>query len=400
MVNIGNILGGVAGERGRREERERKSRVVDLQARQVGLGERQFEFGQEQAEAATQQDAAEVAITNFQDHIEGLAERKAGPNPPGPQAFEGARAAFAQAEEVLGPEVVADLNRRLDLVEGRPTGIEAAEFAGEVAGTEEVVGLQTLLGREPTEEELVRKADVEAPTPQADPDVVRLVAAKEEADARFDTAVASGDKADASKAQFAADSINAQIKQRTLANVDPSLITPTTRAKAEGDVRQSALALDAAKSLLTLIENTEGNLGLPGAIKSGLNKVLGQVIPQVFSKDRAIVEAAIETTRTTLKRIMDDEGRFSDQDRKDVFGLFPETGIFESDQEAQIKMRAIMVIFARKLVASSTVPEVEIPVELSNFTSQDIRTAVLSGILSREEGFKMIKALFPEVLSK
>ena len=135
VVSLGNVLGGLATERGRRLEREQRTRGIDIQERGVGLAEQQFGFAQEQAQAQQEQDQLAVSVQALEQGIANVAQsRTQGEQPFGVEPL---RAAISNIEAVSSEEFQR-LTFLLEGALGGQTPTAAATQAGRLATVEAV----------------------------------------------------------------------------------------------------------------------------------------------------------------------------------------------------------------------------------------------------------------------
>lgn len=386
---IGDVLGGVAQARVERLDRGLRERSVAVSEGGLKLGQQQFGFQQDQATAASKtaqiKQLMELAAPVIEDVV---AARGDGIEL---VAIEESLAPILQALELLGAT-----NEITAIQSGLQRAGQAADPGqlGAAEGLTESAKLDALLGRPATETERVEAAGVTPPT-VPDPDIVKLNNAAAVEEDKLSQANQIGDTAAATRAQNNLDNINGVIKQRQLQGVEAQLLTTKTRSDAEATIRVASSGLEFATALKTVLDNIgEGNLGLKGATKGLINKTVAQFIPGLFSKDRAVVESSIKSTREALNRVTADQTRFSDADRTFVAGLFPSEGVLGTEEEADIKIRAVMNLFARRIVGAAKIPGVDLPIELTNFTVDDIREAVRLGTLSKKEAKEMVDSLF------
>lgn len=193
--------------------------------------------------------------------------------------------------------------------------------------------------------------------------------------------------------------LTAAINQAGLANVDPALLTPTNKSKAQERTRESQELINNLGTVSDLL-NKPGVTGASGALKGLINTTLAQFFPGMFSRNRAQFEQGVKTIREQAIKTVSSDDRFNAQDRAAVGALFPETGIMESEDNARVKIEVLSAITIRRYsedLKKLNIDKASIP----TMTPQKLFDAVQSGFLKASEAESAARALFtPEEMKK
>lgn len=155
---------------------------------------------------------------------------------------------------------------------------------------------------------------------------------------------------------------------------------------------------DVVTNLGAIIQHLEQNPDTVGALGFGagiLNRTLAQVNPKFFGENRAALEQLVNASRQMALRVVSDETRFSEGDRQRIEELFPSTGPFEAPERALLNARMLRMFFVRRNITASeelgVTPNIEI-------TPIEIREAMRSGIMTRQDAKGAMELLFPEAM--
>jgi len=166
--------------------------------------------------------------------------------------------------------------------------------------------------------------------------------------------------------------------------------------------RQSIELLTNLGTLDTMLEKGWGGVAGPfAALKGFVNVTLANFNPALFSKKRAKFEQFVETTRQSALRVVSDESRFSEADRDFIFALFPKTGIFESPQQAAVKLDVLTAFFLRRLVQVGSLTQEEAAASpIPTLTAERLRDFYHQGLITQSEAIAIAPVLFPERFKK
>jgi len=267
------------------------------------------------------------------------------------------------------------------------TGFAGPAERGVAVGTESAAKLTGELGRLPTTTERERSAGVEEPNPN----VVNFRVGDSFESINVNDPAALADVLDRGGVRVGLD-----VQASDVSGLD---FEKGTKKEAEGRVLQTQTLLRNTATLEGLLAEG-GAVGAVPAFRGLLNVTVAQFVPGSFDKDRAQFERFNKLTRQAALRVVSDESRFSEADRDFIFDLFPETGAFESEQNAAVKLRVMQAFFLRRLepdlVASGIDPD-SINVGLG---PDEVRDAVQRGFLSADEGVRILDKLFPDFLDQ
>ena len=258
---------------------------------------------------------------------------------------------------------------------------------GAAEGKRKAAKLSSELGRDPTAPERERSAGVEEPNPN----VVNFRVGDSFESINVNDPAALADVLDRGGVRVGLD-----VQASDVSGLD---FEKGTKKEAEGRVLQTQTLLRNTATLEGLLAEG-GAVGAVPAFRGLLNVTVAQFVPGSFDKDRAQFERFNKLTRQAALRVVSDESRFSEADRDFIFDLFPETGAFESEQNAAVKLRVMQAFFLRRLepdlVASGIDPD-SINVGLG---PDEVRDAVQRGFLSADEGVRILDKLFPDFLDQ
>jgi hypothetical protein len=167
-------------------------------------------------------------------------------------------------------------------------------------------------------------------------------------------------------------------------------------------IRQATELLTNLGTLATMLEKGRaGVVGPLGFLKGFVNVTLANFNPALFDADRAIFEQFIETARQSALRVVSDENRFTDADRNFIFALFPETGIFESPQQAAVKLDVLTAFFLRRLVQVGSLTQEEATASpIPTLTPERLREFYNQGLITQSEAIAIAPVLWPERFQK
>lgn len=168
-----------------------------------------------------------------------------------------------------------------------------------------------------------------------------------------------------------------------------------TKKDAEGRVLATTQLLRNTAKLSSLL--SDETVGLVPAFRGFLNTTLAQAAPGAFDEDRAAFERFTKLTRQSALRVVSDESRFSEADRDFIFDLFPETGAFESEPNAAIKLLAMQAFFLDRLGPDLTAAGLS-PAEFdTGLKPETVKDATLSGFLNEDQAVRMLEMVWPQL---
>lgn len=171
------------------------------------------------------------------------------------------------------------------------------------------------------------------------------------------------------------------------------VFSPGTKKDAEGRVLATTQLLRNTAKLTSLL--SDETVGLIPAFRGFLNTTLAQATPGAFDKDRAAFERFTKLTRQSALRVVSDESRFSEADREFIFDLFPETGVFESEQNAAIKLLAMQAFFLDRLGPDLTAAGLEATDFDTGLKPETVKEATANGFLNEDQAVRMLEMIWP-----
>lgn len=275
---------------------------------------------------------------------------------------------------------LAELGQPFD-IRGRITAILKGTLTPQAAAKLEaegkVAGAAAVTGQPLTQQQLAKLAGVAPPEP---PSVVQLQVALKAAEAR-------GDSKAAQEIQAAIDAIGR-------GQYAPEQPTKESLNALQKTIRNSNDILGQINVVQRLTAGNPSVASGLGAVQGFINETVAQVVPGLFSGDRARYEAAVGTLRESALRLVNQDSRFSDADRKVITNLFPSTGVFANPDSAAVRMEVLQAFFTRRVAAAYD--EAGIPGKPPiGITPEVIRKAVWTGLLDRKEAVSILETLFP-----
>lgn len=148
-------------------------------------------------------------------------------------------------------------------------------------------------------------------------------------------------------------------------------------------------------------------LGVSGVAGDVFNFFTAQTMNTLAAPEREKLTNLIESTRTALMRSVSADDRFSEGDRAAIENLFPKTGIFESEVQANIALMTLKSIFLKRMFLAQ---ESNAPDKIERMSPQKakfigltpdlLREMTKGGYINRDQALEFLKSFFPSEYSR